>query len=155
LHAAATSGGGAIVAWRGSAAIQIAHVDGSGDVVTESTVEGSRLFGLAAHDQGRAVLVSRSPDILALVILDHTGAVVSDQTVIGGVPHDVGENEWFGTLIQQGAITWTGTQWALYYTVQRLWSDGVAHYGDQLRLYDADGSSHSTVWGWGCSHSME
>ena len=32
---------------------------------------------------------------------------------------------------------------------------GIAHYGDQLRLYEADGSSNSMVWGWGCSHSME
>lgn len=155
LHAAATSGGGAIVGWRASDGIHVAHVDGTGAIVSDTTVTGDELYGLAAHDGGRAAMVTRGSDILALVILDGAGAVISDQTIIGDVPHDVTENEWFGTGIRAGTMTWTGTQWATYFTVQRLWNDGIAHYGDQLRLYEADGSSNSMVWDWGCSHSME
>ncbi len=155
LHAAATSAGGAVVGWAGADGIHVTHVDGAGNVINDTTVAGDQLFGLAAHDDGRAVMVSRGSDILALVILDGSHNPVSDQTIIGDVPHTVTENEWFGPLIRQGTMTWTGTQWATYFAVQRLWNDGVAHYGDQLRLYEADGSSNSMVWGWGCSHSME
>lgn len=155
LFAASTAAGGAILGWNGGGVIHLTHVDGAGNNLADFTIAGSELHGVAAHDGGRAALVARAPDILALVILDPNGAVVSDQTVIGDVPHDVTDNEWFGPLIRHGRLIWTGTQWAAYYPVQRLWNDGIAHYGDQLRLYAADGSSQQTVWGWGCSHSMD
>lgn len=155
LFATPTGQGGAVVGWSDGDGVHVTHVDGSGSVLDDSTVDGDRLYGLAAHEDGRAVMVSRGTDILALVILDAAGDVVYDDTIIGGVPHDVTENEWFGPQIRDGRLTWTGSQWATYFTVQRLWDDGVAHYGDQLRLYDPDGSSNRMVWGWGCSHSME
>lgn len=155
LHAAATPAGGAVIAWKSGSDVHVTHVDGGGTVVSDASVAGDEIYGLAAHAGGRAVMVSRGTDILALVIFDANGNVVSDQTIIGDVPHDVTNNEWFGPLIRVGDMTWTGSQWATYFAVQRLWDDGVAHYGDQLRLYEADGSSNSMVWGWGCSHSMD
>jgi len=155
IFAAPMTGGGAILGWTGGGSVHVTHVDAAGNNLADFPVAGAEIFGLAAHDAGRAVLVSRSPDILALVILDPNGGVVSDQVVIGDVPHDVTENEWFGPLIRHGRLIWTGSDWAAYYPVQRLWNDGIAHYGDQLRVYAADGASYQTVWSWGCSHSMD
>jgi len=155
MQAAGTSNGGAIVAWRNGPDISLTHVDGAGEVVGTMSTPGTGIYGVAAHESGRAVLVSRGSDILALVIFDANGNPVFDETVIGDVDHSVTNNEWFGSQIRAGRLIWTGTQWAAYFTVQRLWDDGIAHYGDQLRLYEPDGSSSQTLWGWGCSHSMD
>lgn len=153
--AAPTPAGGAFVAYSSTPDIAIAHLDGNANVLAEYTTTGSQIYGLAANADHVAVLVSRGSDVLALVILDRAGSVVHDGIVIGDVDHNVTDNEWFGPLIRTGRLTWTGDKWAAYYAVQRLWPDGVAHYGDQLRLYDEDGSAYTTQWGWGCSHSMD
>jgi hypothetical protein len=155
LHAVPTEQGGAIVGWQEGQQIHITHVDGTGAEVSDTTVDGNALYGLATNGDARAVMVSRGTDVLALAIVDGAGGTIYDDTIIGDVPHDVTNNEWFGSQIRAGRLIWTGSQWATYFTVQRLWDDGVAHYGDQLRLYEPDGSSSQTVWGWGCSHSME
>lgn len=155
MQAAPTMNGGAIVAWRNGADITLTHVDGAGDIVREMSTPGTQIYGVAAHASGSAVLVSRGSDILALVIFDALGNEILDDIVLGDVDHTVTDNEWFGPQIRVGRLIWTGSQWAAYYSVQRLWSDGIAHYGDQLRLYEADGSAFQQVWGWGCSHSMD
>lgn len=153
--AAPTPEGGAYVATGAGGAIKLVRVNGGGIVEAERSVEGTAVYGLAANVDRVAMLVSRGSDILAMVILARNGAVVSDQIVIGDVDHSVTNNEWFGNQLRNGRLAWTGTQWAAYYAVNRLWPDGIAHYGDQLRLYEPDGSSFQMVWGWGCSHSME
>lgn len=156
VFAAPLSSGGALVAFHDAGAIHIVEVNADGSRTgVEHTTSGTRLYGLAAHDGGRAVLVSRGTDILALVAFSPAGATQIDQTILGDVPHDVTNNEWFGSLLRQGRLTWTGSSWATYNTVQRLWSDGIAHYGDTLRYYDANGARLGGGWGWGCSHSME
>ncbi len=149
------SGAGALVGWSDGAGIHVTHVDAAGAPFDEQVVAGQEIFGLAASATGHAALVSRAPDILALVIWDAAGAVVSDQTVIGDVDHGVTENEWFGPLIRHARLIASPDGWVAYYPVQRLWNDGIAHYGDQLRVYTPDGSSFQPVWGWGCSHSMD
>jgi hypothetical protein len=119
-------------------------------------IAGDRPYGLAVADDGTiGVIVSRGADALYLVGLDPSGATRFDNLLIGEVDHEVTNNEWFGTGIRDGRLAWTGDRWAAYYTLQRLWDDGIAHYGDQLRLLNLDGSPDRTVWGWGCSHSME
>ena len=156
VFAAPLSDGTALVAFHGGGTIHVVQVTATGTRTgTEYTTTGTRLYGLAAHDNGRAVLVSRGSDELALVAWDAAGNQDFDITILGNVPHDVVGNEWFGALLRQGRITWTGNAWATYNTVQRLWSDMIAHYGDTLRYYDADGNQLGGGWGWGCSHSME
>lgn len=98
---------------------------------------------------------SRGSDELVLRSIDSTGAERFETRLLGAVDHDVTNNEWFGIGIRAGRLTWTGTQWATYYTVQRLWPDGIAHYGDQLQLVEDSGTLAGQRWSWGCSHSME
>ena len=156
IFAAPLDDGGAVVAFHDGGNVHVVEVTANGARRgTEHETQGSALYGLAAHAAGRAVLVSRGSDELALVAWAPDGTVQIDQTILGGVPHDVTENEWFGTNIRQGRLTWTGESWATYNTVQRLWDDGIAHFGDTLRFYDASGASMGGGWGWGCSHSME
>ncbi|MCK6545332.1 hypothetical protein L6R52_05640 [Myxococcota bacterium] len=147
--------GGVVTAWSGGGEIAIQPLDGAGRVTRAPlVVPGDALWGLAASSDAYGVLVSRD-DVLALVILGADGTMRADRTVIGGVPHDVTGNEWFGNQLRAGRLDFTGTEWVVYSTVQRLWPDGIQHYGDQLRTYAADGTPSQTLWDWGCSHSMD
>jgi len=157
VFGAPTSADGAVAAWSGGDGVHVVTLDGSGATIgSEVTVPGERPYGLAIADDGTiGLLVNRGMDALYLVALNADGSSRFEQLLIGEVDHGVTDNEWFGTGIRDGRLTWTGSQWAAYYTLQRLWNDGVAHYGDQLRLVNADGTSDRNIWGWGCSHSME
>jgi hypothetical protein len=152
LHAAATPSGGAVIAYA-SGGVRVVRVDGSGATVGEQTIAGNEVWGVATSGTTDAVLVDRGTDELFVV---GVGATPFETRMLGGVPHDVAENEWFGDLLRAGRLDWTGSEWVAYATVQRLWgSDGIAHYGDTLRRFQANGAPASTVWGWGCSHSIE
>ncbi len=149
-------GAGAVAAWNGGDGVHLVTLDAASAPSGEVTISGERPYGLAVADDGtRGLLVNRGSDALYLVGVDASGATAFERLLIGEVDHGVTDNEWFGTGIRDGRLAWTGDRWAAYYTLQRLWNDGVAHYGDQLRLINPDGSPDRTVWGWGCSHSME
>jgi hypothetical protein len=157
-HAAPTSTGGVVVLGNMGSSTVMQRYDGAGSPVGSSfPVSASETFGIAASPDRYAVLYARDSDVLALSIFDTAGTRQADTVLLGGVPHDVTNNEWFGALIRQGRVTWSasGNVFVPYFTVQRLWPDGVAHYGDSLRTVRPDGSPDSTIWGWGCSHSME
>ena len=154
--AAPTSTGGAVIAWRGSDGIHLTRVDGAGAAIgSDAVVDGNAPWGLAVTDAAYAVLVDRGSDEIFIVGVSPSGASLFETRILGGVDHSVTNNEWFGSLLRAGRLTWTGTEWAAYVTVQRLWPDGIAHYGDTVRLFDPGGAPARTVWGWGCSHSME
>jgi len=150
----AATDGGVVVAWHtsGTAHVQAFDLDGTprGDA---ATADAAALYGLATSSAGDGLLVSRGSDELHLVVVG--GAAPVDRRILGGVPHDVTDNEWFGELIRVGRLIWTGSSWAAYYSVQRLWDDGVAHYGDQLSYFTAGGEPMGQEWGWGCSHSLD
>lgn len=150
--AAPTPAGGAVV-YDGSTVLR---VDGAGQTVGAPLAIGaSEPYGIAAMADRLAVLYARDSDVLALGIFDLAGTRITETVLLGAVPHDVTNNEWFGPLIRKGRVISTGTEWGVYFSVQRLWPDGIAHYGDSLRTVHADGSPGQTVWGWGCSHSMD
>ncbi|MCB9597399.1 MAG: hypothetical protein H6719_32035 [Sandaracinaceae bacterium] len=155
-HAAATPDG-LVVATSGASGVTLTWVDWTGATLGTASVAGNRAWGVAADDGGAAgVLVDRSSDEMWAVVVERDGSPRFEQRLLGGVSHDVTNNEWFGTGIRAGRMTWTGSQWATYHTVQRLWNDGIAHYGDTLRFLDAStGAAAGGGWGWGCSHSME
>lgn len=157
VHAAATRTGGLAIAWASGDGVHLTRIDGAGRTLGADTiVPGNAAWGVAvSNDDSIGVIVDRGSDEMHLVAVGGDGSTLFDTLVIGGVPHDVTENEWFGTNIRAGRLAWTGTTWAVYVTVQRLWSDGIAHYGDTLRFYDSSGSTAGGGWGWGCSHSME
>jgi hypothetical protein len=147
---------GAVAAWNGGDGVHLVTLDSAGTPSGEVTISGDRPYGLAvANDGTRGLLVNRGADALYLVGVSASGSTTFESLLIGEVDHGVTNNEWFGTGIRDGRLAWTGDRWAAYFTLQRLWDDGVAHYGDQLRLLNLDGSPDRTVWGWGCSHSME
>jgi hypothetical protein len=149
-----TTTGGLATAY-GSGTITVQRVDGGGARVGPAIdVPGDALWGVAAASDALAVLVHRG-DELHLVVHALDGAPIADTRILGGVPHDVTGNEWFGNLLRAGRLDWTGTEWVAYSTVQRLWPDGIQHYGDQLRTFARDGTPVATHWDWGCSHSME
>ncbi len=155
LFAAPTPGGGAVIAWR-DAELALTEVDGAGARVgSDVAVAGTVIYGLAVHDDAWAIMFARGADELVLWSVDSTGGERFETRLLGAVDHDVTNNEWFGTGIRAGRLAWTGSQWAAYYTVQRLWPDGIAHYGDQLQLVEDSGALGAQMWGWGCSHSME
>lgn len=147
---------GVLLAWAAQDGVHLTRTDAAfARVGKDVVVAGTAVYGLAAREGAYAALVSRGSDALYLVLVAQDGAVLRQQRLLGEVDHKVVNNEWFGTGIRAGRLIWTGAQWAAYFTVQRLWPDNVAHYGDTLRLHGADGAPASTVWGWGCSHSME
>lgn len=154
-HAAATPDG--LVVATGAGSITLTWVDLAGATRASHTVPGNAAWGVAADGTGAAgVLVDRESDEVWAVVVEPDGGTRFETRLLGGVPHDVTNNEWFGTGIRAGRIHWTGAQWATYHTVQRLWDDGIAHYGDTLRFLDAaSGAAGGGGWGWGCSHSME
>ncbi len=151
-----TDSDGAVVAGMSSGGVAIQAYDPAGAATGPSiSVTGDGLWGLAASHVSFGVLVSRG-DELVLVIVPRTGGVaLHEERLMGAVPHTVTNNEWFGDLLRAGRLDWNGTQWVSYSTVQRLWPDGVAHYGDTLRSFNADGTPAGVDWSWGCSHSME
>lgn len=156
LFAAALPDEGTLLAWPAADGVHLTRTDASGARVGKDTlVPGVTPYGLAVSDSAYGVLVSRGSDALHLVLVSPAGAPLRDEKLLGGVDHTVTNNQWFGTGIRAGRLLWTGAAWAAYFTLQRLWSDGVAHYGDTLRLYKPDGSPQSQSWDWGCSHSME
>lgn len=149
-----TSTGGAVVGWSGSG-ITLQRLDGAGAAFGGAVaITGDGLWGVAASDDAYGALVSRG-DELVLVLTTTTDTVTHEERLMGAVPHDVTNNEWFGDLLRQGRLDWTGTRWLTYSTVQRLWPDGIAHYGDTLRAFTPAGAPDTTYWGWGCSHSID
>lgn len=156
VFAAPTAAGGVVVASQGGSGAVLQRFGGDGTRVGDPvTIEGNGLWGFDATNDTWAVLVSRGSDALYLVGVDPSGAPRFEVRLLGEVDHSVTNNEWFGVLIRAARLRWTGSQWAAYYTVNRLWPDGIAHYGDQLRFFDASGADAGMAWGWGCSHSME
>ncbi len=156
-HAAASNTGGLAIAWPSGDGVLLTLVDGAARTLgAESVIPGIAPWGVAVSaDDTVGVLVERGSDEMWLVGVSADGSTRFETRLLGGVSHDVTENEWFGTGIRAGRLAWTGSRWAAYVTVQRLWSDGVAHYGDTLRYLDAGGTAESGGWGWGCSHSMQ
>jgi hypothetical protein len=147
--------GGIVAAWSNTGTIAIQPFDGSGmSTGSPVLVAGDGVWGLAASSDAYAVLVSRG-DILALSVTSFGGMRLGEHTIMGGVPHDVTGNEWFGPIIRAARLDWNGTEWVTYTTVQRLWPDGIAHYGDALRTFHRDASPSNVYWDWGCSHSIE
>jgi hypothetical protein len=129
-----------------------------GTVRTVATVEGTSVHGVAASDEGFAVLVSSPREDLHLVAVDRTGTERFRTEILPGRPFDASipaDTEWFGRPLQEGRLDWDGRAWVAYHTVQRVWFDGIAHHGDQLTRYDASGARVEHLWRWGCSHSME
>lgn len=156
LFAAPTATGGVVVAVAGSGGVTLQRVNGDGSTAgAPVTVDGGGLWGLDVSADAWGVMVSRGSDALYLVVVRPDGSTVFEQKLLGEVDHTVTNNEWFGTGIRYGRLLWDGARWVAYYTVNRLWPDGIAHYGDQLTFWTADGSPDGTGWGWGCSHSME
>jgi len=156
LRAAPTPAGGAILGWLDDDGLKVTWVDGTGRrVMRDTSIPGDALWGLSVGGGRWAAMTFTEPDILTLVTMNPGGGEVTQERLLGGVPHDVVGNEWFGRLIRQADLIWTGEHFAAYYTVNRLWPDGIAHYGDQLRLFTPRGVEVREVWDWGCSHSME
>ena len=155
VHAAATATGLVVVTW-GGGGVTVTELGLDGSAGASHAVDGNRAWGIARADDGATgVLVDRASDELWAVVLEPDGSTRFEQRLLGGVSHDVTENEWFGTGIRAGRMSWDGAQWVTYHTVQRLWDDGVAHYGDTLRFLDATtGAQGGGGWSWGCSHSM-
>lgn len=153
--AAAAPDDGAFIAQHAGDSIEVIQTRADGSVVDEHTFDGDGLYGLATSQSQFALLVFRQSDVLTLIVVDHDGTLVEERNLIGDVDQSEIGNTWFGTLIRDGRLTEADGQWAAYYTIQERRSDGVAHYGDQLRLFDADGSPEAGGWDWGCSHSME
>ncbi len=149
-----TSTGGAAMAFPSGGGIAVVRLDGSGAPFgARVDVVGDGLWGVAAGGSSLAVLVSRGDELLLSVI--DGGVVTHEERLLGAVPHDVTNNEWFGDLLRAGRLDFDGTGWVTYSTVQRLWPDGVAHYGDTLRSFALAGTPSGVSWDWGCSHSME
>ena len=153
---APTLAGGAVIGGAVEAGLMLRWVDAAGrNVGPDTVIEGDRLWALSVGDERWAAITYAEPDILSLVTLNPGGGDVQTQRLLGGVPHDVVGNEWFGRLIREADLTWTGEHFAAYYTVNRLWPDGIAHYGDQLKVFTPRAEEVRQVWDWGCSHSME
>lgn len=153
---AASRDGGAFVAFSDGSAVGIQRLAGDGTPFgPRIPVSGSEVWGFDASDDVLGVVVARGADALYFEGVAYDGTMRFSHRLLGEVPHDVVGNEWFGRLIRYGRLRFTGREWAAYYTVNRLWPDGIAHYGDQLRTFRPDGSPEFTLWDWGCSHSME
>jgi len=155
VFAAPTLAGGVVVASGGSP-VTLQRFSGDGSAAGGAVpVAGNRAWGLAVNGDEWGVLVDRGSDALYLVVVRPDGGEVFATRLLGEVDHSVTNNEWFGTGIRYARLHFAAGQWGAYYTVNRLWPDGIAHYGDQLQYLDTSGASAGMAWSWGCSHSME
>ncbi|NUP04816.1 MAG: hypothetical protein HOW73_02015 [Polyangiaceae bacterium] len=139
----AESGDGSVVAWAGSDGnVHVTRLDAEDQRAGDDLLTaGSEVFGVAASDDGVALLVSRPPDYMAFVLLDDTGAEVVTTNLVGGGDHDVEGTEWFGEFARTGRLVRRADgSYAAYHALHRHWPDGVGHQGDTLRLLTAAGA---------------
>jgi len=161
VYAASTPAGGTAVAWSAQAGgLFLSRFDAAGQPIGApfTIPNGVAAHGIAVTADGYALLVQRNPDALALVKLDLGGVVVLDKLLVGLVDHSVVGNEWYAWGSWQnagGRLAWTGSTYATYFPIQRLWPDMIAHFGDTLRFYQPDGTLAAGGWSWGCSHSLD
>lgn len=108
---------------------------------------------LQAVGDGVAVLSGQRADGSAFVSrYDGAGRRLFESTVVTSVPQEyrhVGDRRFLG-----GRLAWSGTTFATYVAVDQLYGDGVAHQGDVLSLWDAQGRRQRGGWDWGVSHSF-
>jgi len=152
---APTADGGTVLAWSGPGGVHVTRVSATGARMgTDAVVPGTSVEALAVRGDVWGVLVARSPDILAFVGIAPAGSISFDRVLVGGVDHSVTGNEWYGAL-PEARLAATPTGFGAYFTIQRLWPDGIAHQGDTLQFFAADGGEdRSGGWDWGCSHSL-
>jgi hypothetical protein len=154
----AVDDGTARVAWTDTAQnVHVTPLDASLQRAADDlTVAGEEMRGLVAHDDGAAVLVRRGHD-MRLVRLFDDGSTPIDVEIIGDEDESVVGNKWIGYATHEGRLVWDGSRYAAYFGHMQKWSDGIAHQGDILRWYDANGASTSgsPSWSWGCSHSLD
>jgi len=148
--------GGLAVAWRSSAGWRVTPLDATGARAgSDLPVDGLKVYGLAAGADGYAVLVSRAPDYMTFVRMNGAGAVVAKHDLVGGGDHMTVGTEWFGEFANTGRLVATSTGFAAYFGLHRRWPDGIGHQGDTLRLFTSAGATAGSMWGWGCSHSLD
>ena len=167
ITAVGLPGDGAAIAWSTGSAVYFTRVDAQGNRVgSDVMIPGTSAHGLTASPTGLASLVRRTPggglsDELWLVDASQSGTVNLDVRLTGGNTPMLSGNscvnvgtEWFDGFYRRGRILWTGTQYAIYFTLQRCWPDKIAHQGDTYRFYDKAGTA-MPQWSWGCSHSLD
>lgn len=161
VRAAPMPDGGTVVAWAGGGAIHLRHVDAAGKPVgTDSSVPGNTVHGIAPMTGAVALLVARSPDVLALVKVVDGGTVGFEKVIVGNSNHDTVGSEWFDFqpefFSESGRLAWDGSKLSVYAPIFRHWPDGISHTGDTLRTFDGDGNvAPGNGWDWGCSHSLD
>jgi len=156
-YGAPTATNGAVVAFPAADGVHLLTLAADGTPIGSAVViPGLRPYGLAVGGGTTGVLVSRGTDALYLVGIDGTGATVIEERLLGEVDHDVEGNEWFGNVARDARLAWTGTQWAVYHTVDVNMSRPIGVSIDRLRYLDADGTPDRYEWPvLGCSVSFE
>jgi hypothetical protein len=149
--------GGLVTAWRGGTGWQITPLDATGARAGSdiAIADALKVYGVAAGADGYAVLISRTPDYMTFVRISGAGAVVAKNDLVGGGDHTKVGVEWFGEFANTGRLVATGTGFAAYFGIHRRWPDMIGHQGDTLRTFTSAGAVESTVWDWGCSHSLD
>jgi hypothetical protein len=161
VRAAVTADGGTVVAWAGGGQVHVRRLDGAGNTVgADRSIAGDTVHGVAPMAGAVALLVARSPDVLALVKLDAAGAASFDVTIVGNTDHATVGSQWFDAdpqfFSEAGRLAWSGSKLFVYVPIYRHWNDGVSHTGDTLRTFDVDGQpTTGPGWAWGCSHSLD
>jgi hypothetical protein len=148
--------GGLAVAWRSSAGYRVTPLDASGARAgADLPLDVLKVYGLAAGADGYALLASRAPDYMTFLRISGAGVVVAKHDLVGGGDHAVVGTEWFGEFANTGRLVANATGFAAYFGIHRRWPDGIAHQGDTLRLFTSAGATAGSMWGWGCSHSLD
>jgi len=160
LYGAAAPTGHTVIAWADGDGVKVRRVDALGATSgLDATIPGVGVHGLAVSTDAVAVLVARSPDVLAFVRVDLAGKSLADVQLTGKSDHSVVGSEWYdynpAFAADGGRLVWTGSNYVAYFPIFRHWPDGISHTGDTLRTLGIDGSDKGGGWSWGCSHSLD
>jgi ribosomal protein S4E len=165
--------GGLKIAWMSTdGKINVSTLDSDNEVKEDSTIsiEGNDFSDMIAHDDGGAILVTRSKESGDESLLNNPPSTAIPCYGMHLVRFDDSGNELWETEMtndtlpytdnaifiwwyaHHGRIAFNGTNYAAYYGAA-ISVSGDIHQGDRETIVSSDGVVQSGGWEWGCSHS--
>lgn len=136
----------------GTSSAHVARLDATDHLMTTYDLGNYVVRGVAAEPDGHwaALLWDQQPNppVLYVQRYDKTGAAVGTRASLAdtlAAPTDFG--------IGESRLSFAGGNYGAYYHVHGISGFANGHEGDQLKSIDTSGAV-STIWPWGCSHSM-
>lgn len=141
------------VAWQdGGGMVHVTPLDALGQRKGDDlAISAAWLRGLAAHDDGAALLLARGEGggciSMDLVRLDDAGGEVFATTLT--------DADDCHSSTHMGRLVWDGAEYGAYFGIHGTAGFSEGHEGDKIKMVDGGGQILDGGWEWGCSHSMD